>query len=428
MAVSRMDPVVIQAKKLRILFEVEYQFVLTASTIIYRVGDPELKYRLSEHVWEAAQHTRFLRERGRELSGFGRGDTVRPSIARVFEEVIRIEDGLACLAVMYRTLKPGLLRAYEHYLAFTEHLGDWPTTKLVEEFIRDDQRHAEEIAPYIDHVTAQDETAHIAAALAALGGWLGQDDTTSLPNDYRWASDEKMYTHAPTPNRGKYPTCGTTFGYDPGEMAIVRPWLTDPETDTAVLRIMVYVWLMNEMDAVDYLATVFYDTQPLPFDMHFDMARHLWDESRHSQFGFRQLPRLGIDLMTVEQQVFLYDILVQMAPHERYAMMTHVFEASSFDPKGYIMDRVRELNDFEMDTLLAFDRSDEQNHVRYGSRWLPVLLDHFGETRPVAEWLKEVEAKFAAMEDTVAAAIGHTLPPNKRLTGNSIREFVRQQA
>jgi len=49
---------------------------------------------------------------------------------------------------------------------------------------------------------------------------------------------------------------------------------------------------MMELDAVDYLATIFIDTPDAPFDLHHDMARHLWDESRHSQFGYRQLPKL----------------------------------------------------------------------------------------------------------------------------------------
>ena len=87
-------------------------------------------------------------------------------------------------------------------------------------------------------------------------------------------------------------------------------WLLDKagvkaETDARVIRVMVYVWLMMEMDAIDYLATVFPDTAAAPFDLHYDLARHLWDESRHSQFGFRQLPRLGVDLMTVEHSLDL---------------------------------------------------------------------------------------------------------------------------
>jgi uncharacterized ferritin-like protein (DUF455 family) len=183
---------------------------------------------------------------------------------------------------------------------------------------------------------------------------------------------------------------------------------------------MVYVWLMLEMDAVDYLATVFVDTPNAPFDLHHDLARHLWDESRHSQFGFRQLPKLGVDLMTVEHSLDLYNILVQMPPHERYAMMTMEFEAGSFPTKALVMDRVRELNDFEADTLLAFDRNDEQNHVRYGHRWLPEMMALCSETRPTDQFVKATQEKFKEFAVIHGNRTPHALPPERRLTGEKI--------
>ncbi len=171
------------------------------------------------------------------------------------------------------------------------------------------------------------------------------------------------------------------------------------------------------MDAVDYLATVFYDTPAAPFDLHYDLARHLWDESRHSQFGYRQLPRLDIDLATVEHSLDLYHILVQLPPHERYAMMTMEFEAGSFPVKAHVMDRIRELNDFEADTLLAFDRNDEQNHVRYGHRWLPVMMALFGDTRPVDDFVRATQENFKAAAAVHGGRVPHALPPEVRLTG-----------
>jgi len=62
-ASGRMAAVQDMAKLQRRLFEVEREFVRTATTLIYRVGEPELKYLLCQHVWESASHARFLRER-----------------------------------------------------------------------------------------------------------------------------------------------------------------------------------------------------------------------------------------------------------------------------------------------------------------------------------------------------------------------------
>ena len=422
---GRMAAVQEMARLQRVLFELEREFVRSASTLIYRVGEPELKYLLCQHLWESAGHARFLRERGREMAGFGAGEDVRPDIRRLFTEAVLAEDADVALAGFYRTLKPALLDAYRHYLSATHHLADWPSRKLVEEFIGDEERHAREIAPFLKASSAGTEwTQHLDAIIAASGGLLGERTRIPLAPDFAWLSNRRTYRHPDTCNRGRYPTCSSVFSYDADETPIVRPWLVDPATDARVIRIMVYVWLMMEMDAVDYLATVFFDTPTAPFDLHYDLARHLWDESRHSAFGYRQLPKLGVDLMTVEHSLDLYNILVQMPPHERYAMMTMEFEAGSFPTKALVMDRIRELNDFEADTLLAFDRNDEQNHVRYGHRWLPDMMALFGETRPVEEFVKATQDRFKDMAERFGNRTPHGLPAERRLTGNKIKALV----
>ena len=73
---GRMVAVKEMAQLQRMLFEIEREFVRTATTLVYRVGDVELKYLICQHVWESAGHARFLRERGRELSGFGKDECV----------------------------------------------------------------------------------------------------------------------------------------------------------------------------------------------------------------------------------------------------------------------------------------------------------------------------------------------------------------
>ncbi len=423
-AAGRMAAVQEMARLQRLLFEAEREFLRSATTLIYRVGEPELKYLLCQHVWESAGHARFLRERGREMSGFGNGESVRASVRQLFNEAVMPDDASVALAGFYRVLKPALLAAYRHYLTATHHLADWPSRHLVEEFIGDEERHAREIESYLGGADASAWIAHLETALAAHGGLLGERTAVPLPAGFVWEHTQRPYRHPETCSRGKYPVCSSVFSHDPDETPIVRPWLVDPQTDARIIRLMVYVWLMMEMDAVDYLATVFYDTPEAPFDLHHDLARHLWDESRHSAFGYRQLPKLGVDLMTLEHSLDLYNILVQMPPHERYAMMTMEFEAGSFPTKATVMDRVRELNDFEADTLLAFDRNDEQNHVRYGHRWLPEIMALCGDTRPVEDFVKATQARFAELAKTYGGRTPHSLPPEQRLTGNKLRKLA----
>ncbi|MBT5901828.1 MAG: ferritin-like domain-containing protein [Opitutaceae bacterium] len=405
------------ARLQRELFELERAFISSATTLVPRVGEPDLKYLVCQHVWESAGHARFLRERGRELTGFGKTDSVRPAIWRVFAEAITPSDPDTLLAGFYRVLKPHVLASYRHYLEATHHLADWPSRKLVEEFIGDEERHAEEMEPHLNEsVDTHAWCEHLSSAIATLHA----DGTADLT----WQHEAAPYTHPATCNRGPYPLCSSVFSKNPDETPIVRDWLEDPTTDARVIRVMIYIWLMMELDAVDYLATVFVETLEAPFDLHHDLARHLWDESRHSQFGYRQLPKLGFDLMTIEHSLDLYNILVQMPPAERYALMTMEFEAGSFATKATIMDRIRELNDFEADTLLAFDRNDEQNHVRYGHQWLPEIMKLCGHEESVEDFVKSAQTNFAKMAEIHGNKTPHSLSPEQRLTGAKILAAV----
>ena len=310
-----------------------------------------------------------------------------------------------------------MLASYRHYLEATHHLADWPSRKLVEEFIGDEERHAEEMEPHLNEsVDTHAWCEHLSSAIATLHA----DGTADLT----WQHEAAPYTHPATCNRGPYPLCSSVFSKNPDETPIVRDWLEDPTTDARVIRVMIYIWLMMELDAVDYLATVFVETLEAPFDLHHDLARHLWDESRHSQFGYRQLPKLGFDLMTIEHSLDLYNILVQMPPAERYALMTMEFEAGSFATKATIMDRIRELNDFEADTLLAFDRNDEQNHVRYGHQWLPEIMKLCGHEESVEDFVKSAQTNFAKMAEIHGNKTPHSLSPEQRLTGAKILAAV----
>jgi uncharacterized ferritin-like protein (DUF455 family) len=106
-------------------------------------------------------------------------------------------------------------------------------------------------------------------------------------------------------------------------------------------------------------------------------------------------------------------------------MMTMEFEAGSFPTKALIMDRIRELNDFEADTLLAFDRNDEQNHVRYGHQWLPVIMKVCGHDEPVEDFVKATQANFAKMAEIHGSKTPHSLPPEQRLTGEKILAAIK---
>lgn len=419
---DRLAPVLSSAKKLHTLFSAEWSLMRTLPLVTVRVGDIELKYLLAQHVWEAAEHARFLLERGGEMRGFPLKDKADSRLHRIFEEALRAPSAAAAISGFYEVIKDALLTAYRQCLAETEPLGDWSTSQLLKEFIHDEERHRDEIAPYLTTYRDAEWNAHLIAALASLGGFFPAHSAPEEEPAVEWLSDQP-YVHPTWPARGTMPA-GRIHGEDPTDCMVIITMLSDPATDPRVARLMTYAWLVNELSAVESLATIVYDTSQGPFALHHDLTRHLWDEARHSQFGYRGLPRQGIDLTTVELSVFEYQAMIELTPAERYALLTMIWESATFDIKAPVIDGVHTLGDFETETLLAFDRNDEQNHVRYGHRWLPAIMQLENETRAIPQFLEALRTKYERLEPEVRQRLNHTLPASSRLTVARMIELV----
>lgn len=421
---ARMAQVTDRAQRLRVLFEMEREFARTVSALIPRLGSLEIKFLVAQHAWEAMDHARYLRERGRELAGFGAGDAVRAGVSRLFTEALCEADASVALAGFYRVLKPALLQAYLQYQRESDGLADWPTRKLIDEFMADEHRHATEMKPHLSGAGADAWCEHLWEGLLQtpeLAAVAGGDDSPGAP--LAWRSAGAPYRHPGVPARMEVTQCNSVFGDDPEVHIVHDGTFRDPATEAGVIRLMIYVWLMNELTAVETLATVHFDTPELPLETHLDLARHVWDEARHTQFGYRQLRRLGVDLKRLNIHDLPYQTYQKITPAERYARLTCVAEAESFEIKGHIMDRVRELNDFEADTLLAFDRSDEQSHVRYGHRWVPTLMKREKIEMPMPDFVAHARARFDQAQAALRRQpeIAATLRDSNQYSANGLK-------
>ena len=152
-------------KVLRALFEVEREIVRCLTTFIYRVGDIELKYLLCQHVWESAGHARFIRERGNELGGFGKIEAAREEIRRYLKSLFGLMKRSKDWPLSTGLSKESFLSSYRKYLDTTHSLADWPSRKLVAEFIQDEERHQAEIQPYTGLVENTDWVQRLQLAL-----------------------------------------------------------------------------------------------------------------------------------------------------------------------------------------------------------------------------------------------------------------------
>ena len=67
-------------------------------------------------------------------------------------------------------------------------------------------------------------------------------------------------------------------------------------------------------------------------------------------------------------------------PIDRYAALT-TQEADAFPMKHVGLRDSLENNDFVSSAAWSYDIADETQHVRYGHRWIPVMIEKFSEVR-----------------------------------------------
>jgi uncharacterized ferritin-like protein (DUF455 family) len=152
----------------------------------------------------------------------------------------------------------------------------------------------------------------------------------------------------------------------------------------------------TEIGAAESLCYLYYGVQNMPLAFYFDLARHLWDEVRHSQMGVRRLRQLGY---STEQFKFfkgspgtnLENLKREWFP-DMYAGLTMVAEPCSFIKKRKSAEKFWEFKDSLSAIQVEFDMADERMHVDYGKKWGPELykqIDQMLTSKEMAEKARE---------------------------------------
>jgi hypothetical protein len=157
---------------------------------------------------------------------------------------------------------------------------------------------------------------------------------------------------------------------------------------------------LQEVQASDSCASLLFDAPDMPWEFYFDLSRHMWDESRHSMFGEKKLLALGSSAAEAGLSDKAYAMRQTLAPHDRYAALT-TQEADAFPGKHHGLKDAVEHNDSVSAMAWSYDISDETQHVRFGNKWLPVMLATIGEPRSV----DQVKADACNWRESVLAQV-----------------------
>lgn len=146
----------------------------------------------------------------------------------------------------------------------------------------------------------------------------------------------------------------------------------------------------TEMSAAESLSYLYYAVQNMPLAFYFDLARHLWDETRHFAMGVRRLFQLGYSLD--QFQFFKSGPGKQVEDSwyaDMYASLTMVAEPCSFIKKRKAAEAFWEFGDALSAIHCEFDMVDERMHVDFGKRWGPELFKTLKNDLITAQKLSE---------------------------------------
>ncbi len=333
------------------------------------VANWEFKATLGRHLWEATLHWGLWRARIGELRGHEHliDRQSEGPLDAFFSELLASEDDAELAVGLYGVLLPAYQRALLRYCAETNPLVDQPSIRTIRHILLD----LEEQLAFGEQVLAampletQAATApwqrHLTAYLAAAGDIDGTQPPLPSPQ-------------LPAPRSNGDYRIPHAFARD-SRFTTTLPKLNPFDYETMQQSLLSKMWVRSqEMTAAELCATVLFEWDDLPYAGCVDLARHCWDETRHSLFGQAALEAEAIPLPTLPSWVGYAAHTMPAYAQKRYAHLAIATEAGLMRHPGGKRGEWEWCKEVAhhplMTTFQDFDWADEVNHVGYGREWL----------------------------------------------------------
>jgi len=347
---------------------VSKQLMLILAGKMSSISNWDFKAAVGRQLWEYALHWGLWRERIGELRGHEHliEKQAEGKLNDFFQELLRSEDDAEFAAGLYGLALPAYRQALQRYMQETNPLVDYPTVRLIRHILLDLESHlafGQSVLAALVHenekITAWQQ--HLTAYLSAAGdidGSVAERPSFELPapravDEFRipmeFARDERFTT--------------------------VIPKLNPFPEDTVQNQLFSKMWVRSqEMTAAELCATVLFEWEDLPYEAYVDLARHCWDEVRHSLFGQAALENEGKPLPTLPSWIGYAGHTMPAPPPKRYSHLAIATEANAMAYPGGKRGEwewCKEQAHHPLMTLYQdFDWADEVTHVNYGRKWL----------------------------------------------------------
>jgi hypothetical protein len=384
------------------------------------------KVAVHRQIWEQAECVRRLRERLVQFPGSTHNldQPVSRRLEALANAVLLAPSHQDAVDGIYQILNGALTAAYLHYIQLAHPVHDAPTVAVLHEIVsvKEQQRlWLREYRRRYPHSTSPAYRAAIEAELVSCGELL-----QALPVEGAPAAPAGVNTGFRLPARPAYPA-GSLSKHN-----LMQRIVADFTTSVEARRLFWCYGYLREMNlAMDQLRWI-YDSPDMPWAFHQDIARHLWDESRHGDSGMSRLLDFGITLREIgfspydpalaeaagmppaapqhdtPEAIPAMGQVDPLSPRQLYDVVFDIgmiAETGHFNVKREAYEDFRAGGDLESAEMMLFDIIDESAHVQYAHQWLPALAERAGvdngdyRERAARERQRRQEAHLRAMAE-----------------------------
>jgi uncharacterized ferritin-like protein (DUF455 family) len=161
------------------------------------------------------------------------------------------------------------------------------------------------------------------------------------------------------------------------------------------IRERIHGILVGELQAMEGAGRTVYDFPDAPWEFTMDMARQVWDESRHVEIYLRLLEHLDGYVGEFPETTILWRCACAEDAAARVAGVNRSLEGLACDVFNQLIHIARKIGDPVLERAVDFVLADEITHVRMGSKWLNELTKGDPERRQRAiEFQEALDDRF----------------------------------
>lgn len=361
---------------------VEYELLRILAGWLPAAARMERKLAMGRLLWEDAQHVQHLYQRLREIQTPAFRDPDDPALMRLMAELIHAPDERDLLAGLLRVIKPALVQAYAWHIDQTFANPDAPTLYAFKHILLDEAEHVHLTEELLGDHPAGEWEAYVRGLLSAAGGITGREERGVAPEPPLCRTNFVVSREAVRDERFNL------VNHNAGKAH--RP--SNPETE----RLQEFESYSQEMLAAETVALILYLSPGMPWEFVYNSARHCYDETRHCRLGIEWLARHGLDYTQVPQNTRIYAWRSQYDPATQYCLLTMGNEQHAFPYRRQRLTAYKAAGDRLSAQFISYDMADERQHVAYGRKWLPQLMEQHGIKMPVEQFVDETVARWEA--------------------------------